>query len=55
MNVLLQIANKLGLSLTTTKKNWGVLHPAAHALARLSGKPFFATTVQGVYCIAVEV
>jgi hypothetical protein len=31
--------------------HFGVLHPDARALSRLSGKPSFATTVQGVYCI----
>jgi hypothetical protein len=30
---------------------FGVLHPVAHALSRLSEKPSLATTVQGVYCI----
>jgi hypothetical protein len=31
--------------------HFGVLHPVARALSRLSGKPSFAITVQGVYCI----
>jgi hypothetical protein len=31
--------------------HFGVLHPAARALSRLSEKPSFETTVQGVYCI----
>jgi hypothetical protein len=31
--------------------HFGVLHPVARALSRLSGKPSFATTAQGVYCI----
>jgi hypothetical protein len=39
---------------TNTRQDFdfGVLHPVARALSRLSGKkPSFATTVQGVYCI----
>jgi hypothetical protein len=35
---------------TDSDFHFGVLHPVVRALSRLSGKPSFTTSVQGVYC-----